>query len=255
MLSEKNSKHQVTGTRRQNMTDIEDHFWGQDPSILFRLDRLREFFPTSDQSLAERMNSLTRLIIYITVAVAVYQNKGDAFHLGGLIVGLIFFMWNAQTISKGSEGFAATRPTPPRLLNDESATGLPHASSGLPRECVPPTRENPYMNRLLYDDPERPPACRGPGMQEMAANLLDQQLFNDVDDIYSRNANQRLFATMPSTTRVPERENFASWLVKPDSSCKTNRDKCAPPDDLRLQRHMIPEDIDNELQDVSGFSF
>lgn len=199
------------------------------------------------------MNALTRLVIYISVAVALYQNNAHPLQIGGLLVGLIFFMWNTQTVT---EKFTNPRPTPPRLLNDEAASGLAAGDdSTLPRNCVAPTKENPYMNRLLYDAADRPPACRGPGMQEMASNLLDKQLFNDVDDLYSKNANQRLFRTMPSTTRVPEREAFASWLVDGDGTCKTNRDKCAPPEDLRYQRHLIPEDLDNELQDVSGFSF
>ncbi len=232
---------------------MEDPFWGDDPSMLLHANRLREFFPTKDQSVAERMNSLTRLTIYISVAVALYQSKTHPLQIGGLLVGLIFFMWNTQTVvnNKGSvtETFASPRPTPPRLLNDESASGIGE------RECVQPTAENPFMNRLLYDAAERPPACRGPGMQEMAANMLDKQLFNDVDDVYSRNANQRMFRTMPSTTRVPEREAFASWLVDGDGTCKTNPDKCAPPEDLRFQRHLIPEDLNNEFRDISGFSF
>ncbi len=230
----------------------EDLFWGEDAGILLNANRLREFFPTRDQSVAERMNALTRLTIYISVAVALYQNKTNALQIGGILIGLIFFMWNTQTVTR-TENFTTVRPVPPRLLNDESASGI--GGGMLERDCVRPTKENPYMNRLLYDSADRPPACRGPGMQEMASNLLDQQLFNDVDDLYSRNANQRLFRTMPSTTRVPEREAFASWLVDGDGTCKTNKDKCAPAEDLRFQRHLIPENLDNEPPDISGFSF
>lgn len=230
----------------------EDLFWGDDAGILLNVSRLREFFPTKDQSVAERMNALTRLTIYISIAVALYQNKTHALQIGGILVGLIFFMWNTQTVTK-MEKFTTVRPTPPRIVSDESASGI--GGGMLERDCVQPTKENPFMNRLLYDSAERPPACRGPGMQEMASNLLDKQLFNDVDDLYSRNANQRLFRTMPSTTRVPERESFASWLVDGDGTCKTNKDKCAPPEDLRFQRHLIPEDLNNEQPEISGFSF
>lgn len=235
-----------------SVNNREDAFWGEDPGILLHIDRVREFFPTRDQSVPERLNALSRLIIYISVAVALYQNRGQPLQVGALLIGLLFLMWNTQTVTQ--ESFTSMRPTPPRLLHDESAASL-SPDGMIERPCVQPTQENPYMNRLLYDDPNRPPACRGPGMQEMAANLLDKQLFNDVDDLYSRNGNQRLFRTMPSTTRVPERENFASWLINGDGSCKTDSDKCAPPDDLRLQRHLIPDDLEESLQDVTGFSF
>ena len=229
----------------------EDPFWGEDANILFHVGRLREFFPTRDQSVAERLNAFTRLAIYISIAIALYQSRTDPLQIGGIIVGLIFFMWKTQTVTKSNEQFTTMRPVPPRLISDEAM----YTETG-ERPCVQPTRENPFANFLPGDDPTRPPACRGPGAQAMAANMLDSQLFNDVDDLYSRNSSQRMFRTMPSTTRVPNREQYSNWLFNgAQQGCKSDPAACGPSDDLRLQRQMIPEELDGNLLDVTGFSF
>lgn len=218
--------------------DGNDPFWGDDPSILVETSRLREFFPTADQTLAERMNSITRLIIYISVILAVYQGRATALHFGILVVVVIYFMWKQQTVSK--EGFSEV---PLELTLDDDT---------MQEQCVMPTLENPFMNFLPGDDPARAAACRGPGVQEMAANMLDRQLFDDVDNLFSNNASQRMFMTMPNTTGVPDRERFSNLLFKNAPNCKIDGN-CAPYEDLRLQRQLIPEDLENDLT-VSGFN-
>jgi len=218
-----------------------DPFWGDDFSVLLQKDRLVEFFPTADQTLPERMNAITRLIIYISIALSVYQSRATAAHFGILLMAMLYIMYKNQTIIKLSNGEVS--------LKDASLETFSDAKEN----CVMPTLQNPFMNFMMGDLPGRAPACKGPGVQETAANLLDKQLFSDVDDLYSRNANQRLFRTMPETQGIPDRERYANWLVKGDGGCKTTGD-CAPFEDLRNQRQLIPEDLDKDFN-VTGFSF
>lgn len=215
-----------------------DMFWGDDPQILLKKDRLVEFFPTTAQTLPERMNSVTRLVIYISVVLSVYQGRATAAHFGILLMAMLYLMYRNQTIFQLSPG-----------KNIEAFDSQPTRQ---PQNCVMPTPQNPYMNFLLGDTPGRLPACKGPGVQETAENLLDKQLFTDVDDLFSRNSNNRLFRTMPETTGLPDRERYANWLVKGEKSCKTTGD-CNPYQDLRNQRQIIPDDLDNDFA-VSGFS-
>lgn len=220
-----------------------DPFWGDDFSVLLQKDRLVEFFPTGDQTLPERMNAISRLIIYISVILAVYQERATAVHFGVLLLGMLYIMYKNQTIAKLSNGEVSIQDvTAPLETFGDVGSG----------ECVMPTLQNPFMNFLPGDMPGRAPACTGPGVQEMASNMLNRQLFSDVDDLYSRNANQRLFRTMPETRGIPDRERYANWLVKGDKGCRTTGD-CAPFQDLRTQRQLIPEDLDKDFQ-VSGFN-
>jgi len=230
---------------------VGDSFWGDDYSILFNQTRLSECFPSSEQTLEERVNSISRLVIYISLGLALYAGKTTTIHFGLIILILIYFMWKNQTIHK---------------LNDVYGTQLPEHFLGNDKnavleKCVMPTPENPFMNFLLGDSPDRAPACKASGVQEMAANLLDKQLFSDVDDLFSRNSNSRLFNTTPGTLpRAPttdERQRFSDWMVNGTTSCKTDTTQCFPYDDVRLQRQLLPEEVNEDEQDatlVDGFT-
>lgn len=220
-----------------------DPFWGDDPTILFQKDRLVEFFPTADQTLPERLNSISRLVIYVGIALSIYQSRATAIHFGILLLGMLYIMYKNQTILKLKE-----------TLGDDVTTGNNNENLEEFADCVMPTPQNPFMNFLVGDTPGRKPACKGPGVQETAANLLDRQLFTDVDDLYSRNANQRLFRTMPETTGIPDRERYANWLIKGEEGCKTTG-HCPPYEDLKFQRQLIPEDLDQDDLKITGFSF
>ncbi len=179
-----------------------DKFWADDFHVLLRQDRAVEFFPTPDQTVEERLNAITRLIAYISVALAVYQGKTTSIWFGLFLIVLVYSMWRNKS---------------PVIV--DMFTGTQSSNEALPMttvqgDCVPPTPQNPMGNYLLGDDPNRPEACKGKGYQQQASALLNDQLFQDVDDLFSRNANQRMFVTNPSTTRLPDRDGFVNWLVK-----------------------------------------
>ena len=44
---------------------LHDKFWLNDMSILYQSDRLTDFFPTTKMNLAEKLNSIFRLSVYI----------------------------------------------------------------------------------------------------------------------------------------------------------------------------------------------
>lgn len=188
---------------------MSDKFWGQDTSILIDTQKLHEFFPTSDQTLAEKVNSISRLIVYTCGVIAIYQKNGTALQYGLFLLIVIFVMWNKRTVT---EKF----------------------------ECTKPTSQNPFMNHLQYDPYDKPVACVGKETQELASNLLHKQLFEDIDDLFDKRANERLFMTNPSTSRIPDREKFANWLAAGQTDCKTDG-ICPPFEDLRYTRKEIPE--------------
>ena len=203
----------------------DDPFWGDRPDILLHAGRLIEFFPTADQTTEERMNAISRLVLYLGVSLSVYRGTVVPLQLAAMLVGLIYVMWRNRKL----EG------SPPPIET----------------YCTMPTKENPFMNLLPGDDPARPPACEGPEVEEMSRNLLDSQLYEDVDDLFGRNNNQRQFYTMPSTQRPNDREKFGNWLFKGVADCKTDG-VCPPFEDLRVARQLIPEDISAESR-LHGF--
>jgi hypothetical protein len=91
--------------------------------------------------------------------------------------------------------------------------------------CYRPTADNPFMNNLLTDDPDRPEACR------LATDEADakwrQGLYQDFDKIYSNHSSERQFYTTPNTTNPNKQKEFAQWLYgNPNQTCKEEGLRC-----------------------------
>ena len=56
---------------------------------------------------------------------------------------------------------------------------------------------------------------------------FDNNLYRDVSDIYNRNASDRNYYTMPSSTIPNDQNSFAQFLYSQDKTCKEgNPNKC-----------------------------
>ena len=196
----------------------DDPFWGDQPSILLNTSRLLEFYPSADYTLEERMNSVTRLVLYVGFFLSVYHKQLGALQVAGLAMAAIYAMWRTQTI-----------------VREEAFNGQ--------MACTSPSLENPMANFLPLDPADKPPACEGPEVQADAAQLLEYQLYEDVDDLYARRGSQRQFVTNPVTGKIPDTTKLASWLYGGMQTCKGDG-YCPPYTDLRAQRQLLPEDVD-----------
>ena len=54
---------------------IKDKFWLDDISILYRKDRLTEFFPSNQMTTIEKMNALVRLSIYSGIILTLFTGN------------------------------------------------------------------------------------------------------------------------------------------------------------------------------------
>ena len=52
-----------------------DKFWFEDVSILFNVNKLKDFFPSNDMSLNEILNSLVRLSFYISLIFLLFRKN------------------------------------------------------------------------------------------------------------------------------------------------------------------------------------
>ena len=57
------------------MANNTDPFWYKNYDILFSNERYSEFFPTSQMSITEKMNSITRLGIYIGILLTPHNKS------------------------------------------------------------------------------------------------------------------------------------------------------------------------------------
>tara|TARA_B100001123_G_scaffold447883_1_gene606895 strand:- start:1224 stop:2054 length:831 start_codon:yes stop_codon:yes gene_type:complete len=63
------------------MKESNSPFWLENPSVLFKKDKLTVFFPTNSMSPYEKMNSLTRLSIYLAIVLFIYNGKINDFFI------------------------------------------------------------------------------------------------------------------------------------------------------------------------------
>jgi hypothetical protein len=200
-----------------NIVLNQDPIWYQNIKVLFL--RPREIIPTRDQSDAERVNAIVRLVLYCSAVVALIRSNAMYLVLGLAIITIVslsFALGGKKKIKNESYG----------NLRPDSVKRSRKASS-------PPTKDNPYSNATvgaLLDDPGRAPASSydSSGVALEQRKYFNQGLFRNLDDVYEKENSQRQFITMPSTTAAPDTIGFAQFLFGNKDTCKSNPSLCEP---------------------------
>ena len=212
-----------------------DPFWTENPKILMNRKRIIEFVPTSDMTWKERLNALTRLFLYAGLLLMMYLGKAWPVYLSlaGVMTTLFLFRFGPR----------------PKIPHRNAPTGHPTTDSPNPYvppdqpECIPPTRNNPFMNVLqneYIDNPTRPPACDYEEVKDEVERNWNYNLYRDVGEaLWDRNNSQRQWFTMPSTTIPNDQGGFANWLYRTGPVCKTDQTACLRYEDLRANRQVV----------------
>lgn len=206
-----------------------EHIWYRDLNVL--LERWYEFFPRAHQDDAERVNAAVRLMLYVSLAVWLYNR--DARYLAVALAGIALasVAFEARTGRRSRRGATCgsrrgascgsrrrrcrrTRetcgPSPTLPASSQPLTEEPFADPP-PAACVRSTPDNPFANFLPADDPGRPPACSYDSMEgEIRANF-NRGLFRNAYDVYERENSQRQFTIMPVTTAAADVGAFAEF--------------------------------------------
>tara|TARA_Y100000389_G_C17271298_1_gene418108 strand:+ start:104 stop:652 length:549 start_codon:yes stop_codon:yes gene_type:complete len=174
--------------------------WINNPAELFKTKNLRYFIPTEEMTYVEKINAITRFIIYGSILL--YLVKGDNHILLIPIVSMIimyFLITWGSNLDELKETFG----------NKENIS------------CQNPDNNNPFMNILPVDDRDRLEACKyNEETKEKIDNNFNTNLYLDLNDIYGKNNSQRQFYTMPSTTIPNKQHDFAEWLYNSPNTCK-----------------------------------
>jgi hypothetical protein len=195
-----------------------DEVWFKNIRVLFL--RPSEIIPTRDQSDAERVNAIVRLVLYCSLAVALIKSNIMYLVLGLVIIAIVslaFAMGDKK--KKKNESYSNLRPTTVKRER---------------KDCSPSTANNPFSNATvgaLLGDEGRAPACGydTPGVAKEMRKNFNKGLFRNLDDVYEVENSQRQFYTMPSTTAAPDTIAFAQFLYgSRGATCKEDPSKCEP---------------------------
>jgi hypothetical protein len=196
--------------------------WFNNPSELFRKNKILMFWPTSGQSPDERINATTRFIIYSSCLLYLIKRDMRIFALAAMVIAGLFIMYKSNIIAKSSD------PQPPFSTDYNFVP-----------DCQLPSVDNPMANVLLTDyetDPNRPPACYYPTVKEGVKTFLDNTIPYDAGRSRSalpsvqRNAAARQFISAPVSTIPNAQTDFAEWCYgkKNRPMCKDDPSVCNP---------------------------
>jgi hypothetical protein len=200
---------------------MDTNAWFNDPTQLFRSDRILSFWPTAQQDPATRINSTTRFVVYAACIIYLLKRDVRVFVLAGMVLFVIFILYKNDMIKKPKAR--------PMVSMDQS-----YAPS-----CQRPTFDNPMGNVLLsdyIDQPNRPPACDYSTVRGEVKHFLDDTIQYDAGRSrsampeFQRNAAARQFVTTSASTIPGDQTGFAEWCYgkKFAPTCRDDPSVCDP---------------------------
>lgn len=160
---------------------MSDPFWSDSIKILVDKERLSEFYPSKDMTETEKLNAIVRFFMYASVIAMLYTNNIKYIFLLVIIM-IITFIINKNK-DKPKETF--------ELQQSKIDT-------------VVPTKDNPFMNPNIFDDPVKFKAPKYYENDEESNKIKKDiyknfsfNLYKDVSDIYDTNNGFRQFYTVP----------------------------------------------------------
>ena len=187
-------------------------FWFDKPMVLFTADNFLDVIPTNEMSLIVKLNSITRLSIYLGIIIFILSGDKSYLCIPLVVMGITIFIYKKhnKTVEAFFTGYNNSRKLPYTL----------------------PTVNNPFMNFDNIADPrDKPPALKSfdrPELQKVIEEKYNDRLYRDAGDLFHKANDQRQFYTMPNTDGLPDSVGFAKWLYSTDATCKEDGIKCAP---------------------------
>ena len=210
----------------EKSTNLGDPFWTNDYKILFDKDRLSIFFPTMNMSLIEKLNSIMRMSIYLSLALYIFTSNYLYLYIMIIIGALTYFIYTYQydnvnlylnSVNDSNYNLVQKNLIETKETFDNSRK---------------PTVNNPFMNiNLITEDPtqkQAPPSWNDEPLQEQIENKFNYNLYRDVGDLYGKSNSQRQYYTAPSTTIPNNQTAFAKWCFNTGPTCKEKSLYCAP---------------------------
>ena len=191
-----------------------DRFWSEDIEILFKMDKLSEFFPSDNYSFPEKLNAITRLAFYLSVLLYLYNGNYKFLFIFIIVLILTYVIYNNNEEYKLSK----------KLISKFKNFG----DKKYPIKYVSPTKNNPFMNISMddYNNPNRESILKKNGsnykLKEQINKKFNINLYKDVSDIFGKENSQRQFYTTPITTIPNDQTAFANFCYGEMVSCKDN---------------------------------
>tara|TARA_X000000950_G_scaffold289533_1_gene414993 strand:- start:24186 stop:24803 length:618 start_codon:yes stop_codon:yes gene_type:complete len=188
-----------------------NEFWLNNPTILFKKNKITQLWPKENMNYNEKLNAISRFVILLSAIGYMCLKKLNVLLIGLITLGIICFLSynnDKNIIEFGKENFENIK----NIKND-----------------VLPTENNPLMNVNLNDykeNPEKPPSAliSEPGIpnkinEAAKENILNanpynsdkSKIFKDLSDELEFEQSMRAYHTTANTTIPNDQKGFTEF--------------------------------------------
>lgn len=190
---------------------MSDPIWSSDIYILFRPDKLKEFWPSKYHSYYERINAVTRFVIYCSVLLTIFKQDPIYIMTGIIMIVLMGFFSKDQKNHK--------RENVAKISN-------PDYAEKIESKCQDPTPDNPFANPLVMGNVYKSPACPSNDAKDKINDAFFDNFIQNPYDFYNRKHSQREFYSVANTIVPNDQAGFAEWCWGNSKICKQNPSIC-----------------------------
>lgn len=238
-------------------------FWSNEPIILFNKDYIFELWPTTDMCYEQKLNSISRLIILLTILGYILSMSKKIIVVGILTLLVIYLLYNMRKqkiVKQMLENFDIQSNEITGLFDNKpnSYVNPITLDAVLRTEFKEGTKKNPFSNVLLTqinDEPERkaaPPSFNVDVSEDITKNIkravqmlnpgiknTNKQLFGDLYQNFELDQSNRQFYSMPISRVTNDQGAFSQFLYS----------------DLKYSSHLdTPEGAISRVKDSSRYT-
>ena len=181
---------------------MDDSLWTQDLYILFKKDRLVEFYPTADMSIEEKVNSIVRFLIYAGLLTSYFKKDLKPIAICSILIFIVSFLFYPNMNKIGN--MVPARGT----TSDEVSLNDVHEIS-----------QNPYNNPLAMQDPSEYGEYRTKPVIRTKTSR-EAETFKDLFLVNKNDGNDRSFYTVPDINIPNNRKEYMEFMYGNTASHK-----------------------------------
>jgi len=200
-------------------------FWINDPLILINEKYILNFWPNESMSRNEKLNSISRLIIILTIIGTLITQSLRMIITGIITLGVIILLYyiQKQEISK-KEGFSSlnfinNNYQAPKIDNPLMNVTLPEYKENPNRKPAAPSF-NPIVEEKINEKTKDFVVKQFNNSTKCEDELIKNRLFQDLGDNFIFNQSMRNFYSTPNTTIPNDQKSFAKFCYGDMTSCK-----------------------------------
>jgi hypothetical protein len=211
-------------------------FWINDPTVLFNKEYIFELWPTGNMCYEQKLNSISRLIILLTILGYILTMSKKIIAVGILTLVVIFVLYSMRKKKVSTdmlEGFNVQSNEVTGMFDNKPKSFVNPVTldTVLRTEFKEGTKKNPFSNVLLTqinDEPERkaaPPSFNVDVDEDITKNVkravqmmnpgiknTGKQLFGDLWQEFQLDQSNRVFYSTPNTRVANDQGAYAQYL-------------------------------------------